>query len=548
MGGPSAHNPVSAGGASPLRLDCDVLIIGGGLSAGWAAIGAARAGASVILVDKGYFGTSGVTATAGPGHWWVPPDGDLREQAIQRRHALSGGLADPHWMARIIDQTWRTLPTLAAYYQFPVDDKGVTQYRALRGPEYLRALRNLVQDLGVTILDHSPALELLLHDDGAVAGASGIRRQLNQAWTIRAAAIVMATGGCAFRSHLLGAHTNTGDGYLMAAEAGAQLSGMEFSNYYTVAQAKTTMTRSMSYAFARYFDSDNRELAIAPGPQMNDGLARALLKGAVFCTLDKTPLDIQAQLPQISPNVMLPFVRSGIDPYRDRFEVTLRGEGTVRGSGGLRVIDESCQTSVRGLFAAGDAATRELIAGATSGGGAQNSAWALSSGLWAGQGAAALARKNGRRINTPVKACGEAGLRPLREVARIDSRAVIAAVQREMLPLDKNLFRSGIGLEKSLQALDSIWIEIRNHAHAQPSSNAALAIRESAALTASARWCYRAAQARRESRGMHQRSDTPAQDAQYDYRLLTGGLDKVWTAADPRTHASTQTDMKESVA
>src|ERR1700678_3287542 len=66
----------------------DVLVIGGGLAGGWAAIAAARAGASVILADKGYFGTSGVTAAAGPGHWWVPPDPpDARRDAVAQRNA-----------------------------------------------------------------------------------------------------------------------------------------------------------------------------------------------------------------------------------------------------------------------------------------------------------------------------------------------------------------------------------------------------------------------------------------------------------------------------
>ncbi|MFJ2986779.1 FAD-binding protein [Collimonas sp. NPDC087041] len=516
-----------------LQLDSDVLVIGGGLSAAWAAIAAALAGAAVTLVDKGYFGSSGVTATAGPGHWWVPPDPLLRQQAIQRRHALSGGLADPHWMARIIDQTWRTLPMLAAYYDFPVDQHGVTQYRALRGPEYLRALRRLATDLGVRILDHSPALELLLHDDGSIAGANGIRRQLDQPWTIRAAAVVLATGGCAFRSHLLGAHTNTGDGYLMAAEVGVPLSGMEFSNYYTVAQAHTSMTRSMSYAFARYFNSDGHELPILGGPQASTSLGQALLQGPVYCSLDRTPADIRAQLPQISPNVMLPFARKGIDPYRDRFEVTLHCEGTVRGTGGLQVIDANCQTLVRGLFAAGDTASRELIAGATSGGGAQNSAWALSSGHWAGQGAAALASKTGRRADAPVRACGQAGLRPTSNSAEIDNRSVIAAVQEEMLPLDKNLFRNGDRLEHSLLNLDRTWREVSNHLRG--TGLAAVAARESAALVASARWCYSAALARKESRGMHQRSDIPQQDEDYAHRLLTGGLDRVWVAAEEQS-------------
>ena len=44
------------------EMAADVLVIGGGPAATWAAVAAATAGASVILVDKGYVGTSGATA------------------------------------------------------------------------------------------------------------------------------------------------------------------------------------------------------------------------------------------------------------------------------------------------------------------------------------------------------------------------------------------------------------------------------------------------------------------------------------------------------
>ncbi|MDU1671487.1 MAG: FAD-dependent oxidoreductase, partial [Bradyrhizobium sp.] len=44
-----------------LALTADVLVIGGGMAGAWAAVSAARSGARVILVDKGYCGTSGVT-------------------------------------------------------------------------------------------------------------------------------------------------------------------------------------------------------------------------------------------------------------------------------------------------------------------------------------------------------------------------------------------------------------------------------------------------------------------------------------------------------
>src|SRR5258706_9998763 len=95
------------------------------------------------------------------------------------------------------------------------------------------------------------------------------------------------------------------------------------------------------------------------------------------------------------PNFFVPLDRAGIDPFRQRFSVTLRLEGTVRGTGGLRLVDETCATTVPGLYAAGDAATRELVCGGFTGGGSHNAAWAMSSGFWAGAGAADYALQAG---------------------------------------------------------------------------------------------------------------------------------------------------------
>ncbi|MFJ7794016.1 FAD-dependent oxidoreductase [Pseudomonas sp. NPDC096950] len=520
-----------------LDLVTDVLVIGGGLAGTWAAVAAAREGARVVLVDKGYCGTSGVTASAGPGHWWVPPLPGAREAAIGKRLASAHGLADARWMARIIDTTWNSLPPLAGYYDFPQNEHGVTQYRGLRGPEYLRGMRRLVQDSGVTILDHSPALELLRNDQGEVAGARGWRRQAGGDWRIRAGAVVVASGGCAFLSRLLGCHTNTGDGYLMAAEAGAELSGMEFSSYYCIAAAGSSMTRSMIYSFGEYFDAADRPLDIPQGPDFTNALARALLNGPVYCRLNRVPAQIRVQLPSIQPNVMLPFDRRGIDPYRDKFAVTLHAEGTIRGVGGLRVIDDACQTTVPGVFAAGDAASRELIAGATSGGGAQNSAWALSSGQWAGRGAAQLARQKPAH-SASLQGFNGVGLQPRAALTQTRPNDLIQRIQAETHPLDKNLFRSGQQIDRSLQALENVWDEVRDGLPADPHNP--LKAREIAAMAATARWCYRAAEQRQESRGMHQRSDTPEQNPLFDAHLRIAGVDQPWLRQDPVLAATPQ--------
>ncbi|PVM77589.1 FAD-dependent oxidoreductase [Caulobacter radicis] len=511
--------------------ETDVLVIGGGLAGTWAAIAAAREGARVILADKGWCGTSGVTATAGPGHWWVPPE--HREAAVADRLKRSLGLGDPDWMARILDLTWTSLPQLAKHYAFSTDEQGRVQYRGLRGPEYMRAMRAFTLEAGATILDHHPALELLTDSDGVVTGAAGVALRGERPWTIRAGAVVLATGGCAFASRLLGSATNTGDGLLMGVEAGADLSGMEFTNYYTPMQAGTNMARSMSFAFARWFDEADKELDIPAGPDVSPHLARALLKGRLYCRLDRIPRDIREVMPQVQPNFVRPFARMGVDAYDERFEVSLVSEGTVRGIGGLRIDGRLCQTAVPGLFAAGDAASRELVTGAISGGGAVNSSWALSSGQWAGQGAAAFARQRGNALGR-LHHIGQAGLRPTSRLASVDLPAAVQTVRDEMGAYDRNIFRTGEALAASGEKLDEAWGEIA--AHAGGWGRGLLRAREAAALVAAARWSKASALQRRESRGMHRREDAPGLDPRLASRQRAQGLDHVVTrfeAASP---------------
>jgi len=503
-----------------------VLIIGGGMAGAWAAIGATQAGATVTLVDKGYCGTSGVTASAGPGHWWAPPE--ARDAVVAARLKAGQRLGEAAWMHRILDRTWRNLPTLAPYYRFPRDDAGVTNYRAVRGPEYMRALRARIDALGVRVLDHHPALELLAWPDGAIAGARGVSRQHgNTVWEIHAGAVVLTAGGTAFLSGLLGARNNTGDGYLMAAEAGAELSGMEFTAAFTIAPARSNMTRTMSYSFATYYDEDGHVLDAPPyGPAQTRFLAAALLRGPVLCSLHRLPDDIRARLHRISPNVPLVFDRWGIDPFRDRFEITLHTDGTVRGLGGVLVVGDNCETSVPGLFVAGDNAAREHVAGAISGGGNVNSAWALTSGLLSGGGAAVRSRRVNAPAGRPIP-LGRAGLRPTGSARPADLEPARAALRREMRDFDRALFRSAEGLQASRQTLDAAWDEVSRHAQGGD-----LAAREAAALLATARWSVASALVRAESRGMHLRMDAPGTRADFGHRLLAGGLDDVRTRWD----------------
>ncbi|MEA2180627.1 MAG: hypothetical protein QOG77_3924 [Solirubrobacteraceae bacterium] len=517
-----------------LILDADVLVIGGGVAGTSAALSATAAGARVVLADKGYCGTSGAAAAAGVGVWYVPDTPEARSHAMARREGMGGWLADQGWMERVLCETRTQVDAIAQRgHPFPVGDDGNQVRTSLQGPELMRRQRKAVVRARAKILDHSPALELLRGPDGEVAGATGVRRQAGGRWTVRAPAVVIATGGCAFLAGGMGCNVLTGDGHLLAAELGADLSGMEFSNSYAISPTFSSVTKTAIYFGATFLYEDGTKIEGAGSQKGRSIIARTLLTQPVYCVVDGWSPEQQAQLRLAQPNFFLSFDRMGIDPFTQRFPVTLRLEGTIRGTGGLRIAGDDCSTTVPGLFAAGDVATRELICGGFTGGGSHNSAWALSSGTWAGRGAAQWASQAGGNSSSSEGA-GAAGLRPT-VGADPDLRAadITRAVQDEVHPYDRNLFRSGDVLAGSRERLDGLWRTVRAGLRGADEPTAALRAREAASMVAHARWMYAAASARPETRGMHRRVDHPELDPAQQRRLLTGGLDEVWVADDP---------------
>lgn len=79
-----------------------------------------------------------------------------------------------------------------------------------------------------------------------------------------------------------------------------------------------------------------------------------------------------------------------------------------------------------------------------------------------------------------------------------------------------------------MRELDNVWDQLQS----TPLTGNPLRARETAAMAATARWCYTAAALRKESRGMHQRSDTPGQRSQYDAHLRLSGVEQIQARFD----------------
>jgi succinate dehydrogenase/fumarate reductase flavoprotein subunit len=527
-------------GASPeVDLVADVLVIGGGPAGVWAALAAVEDGCSVVVAEKGYLGTSGPFGIgANTGIYYIMPDDQQQRDAIvMARQPIAFGLSDPAWGYKVFDQTYAQLDLMARWgYEWPRNSQG-KQYRgSLRGPTVMHFLREVLLKHGVTILDHSPALELLIAD-GVAAGARGVNKQTGEDWQVRSGSVVVATGGTAWLSGIAGGKTHTGDGYLMAAEAGAEFSGMEFSSQWHAAPAGNHLTRgAYREGMGTYYDNDGAPTQ--EGRKMVDAIVKT---GQAWDQLDKTKDPVAQDLIRKTHAACFQlFERKGINPFEEKYKVSFLLEGTIRAAGGI-AIDDDLQTTVPGLYAGGDVTSREKLTGAGPPGGGPASAWAFATGAFSGHSAAAFAKRFGKNIaGRKVEAVGGAGLRPTKGRSGLTAEEVINGVKGEMLPLEKNYWRTGELMRKSVATFDSLWKDVReglaapelNDARAK--ARAVAQAREAAALLAAGRYVYASALERTESRGLHRRSDFPDMDAKQDKQhVISGGVDEVWVKRRP---------------
>lgn len=505
-----------------VNIEADVLVIGGGPAGTWAAYTAASMGVKVILADKGYCGSSGATAPSGTNLWNIHSESKKREKEIISYLERGNSLAERSWLERLINETeLGTEELIRLGYPFATDEYGVPIRRSLQGPEYMRLMRRTIQKAGVKILDHSPALRLLA-DDAGVGGASGVRLQTGENWTVRSKAVIIATGGCAFLSKALGCNVLTGDGYLLAAEVGAELSGMEFSNEYGLSAAFSTVTKNFFFQWATFTKEDGAVIV----QKDKRSLAKHMLEGTVYAELNKANEEIQTAMRITQPNFFVPFDRSGINPFQQRFPITLRLEGTVRGNGGINLVNDTCATKVPGLFAAGDAATREFVAGGTTGGGSINASWAMTSGRISGKAAALYTHSIGEFGNKRIFFEERGRFEPSTGKS-LDAIGITRALQNEVIPFEKNLFRTEEKLQNSMRILNELWREVHNSSPVSQDPRAIVRTREITSMIATARWMYTSALNRKETRGMHKRDDYPTENKNMQSRLIANGIEDI---------------------
>ncbi len=235
-----------------MRAETDVLVIGSGAAGMYAAIEAAREGASVLLAERSLVGRGGATVMAQmtvavalgaetPDHW----SHHYKDTLAAGRGLCNEPLAqllceDGADCIRAMDDWgigWARKDGHITQAMAPGHDRPRCVYVDFlsTGPAVSKTLRTVLnKSTGIRKAGDLCIVELLL-TDGAITGAVALHLGSGAPVILSAKSTVLATGGLTRLYRRNSASANMGgDGYALALRAGASLVDMEFVQFFPI--------------------------------------------------------------------------------------------------------------------------------------------------------------------------------------------------------------------------------------------------------------------------------------------------------------------------
>lgn len=237
---------------SKVDYETDVLIIGGGGAATIAALIAEENGAQVLVATKLRHGDANTMMAEGG----IQAATKAKKDSPYYHYldVMGGGhfKNDPEIVAAFVRQapdamSWleglgvmfSKLPdgTLDAMHGGGTCRKRMHYCADLSGMEIMRTVRDEARNRpNIKVLEFSPAVELIMSEDGRCSGAVLYNMETEEYFTARARAVILATGGSG-RLHVQGFMTTnhygaTGDGIVIGYRAGVPLSFLHTVQYH----------------------------------------------------------------------------------------------------------------------------------------------------------------------------------------------------------------------------------------------------------------------------------------------------------------------------
>jgi succinate dehydrogenase / fumarate reductase flavoprotein subunit len=237
------------------KYKVDVLVIGGGGAGASAALIAQEHGADVLLVTKLRFGDSNTIMAEGG---IQAATSKYDSPALHYLDTMGGGgfCNIPELVKVLVNDAPEIIEWLIKLgVMFDRNPDG-TLYSAFAGGqcrrrvhfakdytgmEIMRVLRDEVYNRGVEVFEFSPAIELLLDEEGKCAGAVLMNMETGEKFIVQAKTVVLATGGIG-RLHMQNFPTTnhygaTAEGLVMANRGGAKIIFMDAIQFHPTGTA-----------------------------------------------------------------------------------------------------------------------------------------------------------------------------------------------------------------------------------------------------------------------------------------------------------------------
>lgn len=405
------------------ELETDILVIGGGIAAAFAAFKARLSGARVLLVDRSYFGRSGCSALAsGVFPSYMP--GDKEEDWINGLGA--GPLVNQRLLVKSLPVMYEHLTTMDGWGVKWLKENGRIArmgapgrefkngaWMTEGGPQMMMAVRAGVLASGVETLNRIAITELLTSDgklptEGSTVGAIGFHVRTGDIYSIHAKATIVCTGPYKFPYPWPGSTLGfmpidlSGDGIAMMLRAGAQLSRLELGgiNLNPDHLLCAPGLESLMPSGATFVDKNGRRFLEDYDPKRMEMTSRALLYFAIAHQkeLGTVPaMDLRNITPerlnllkQVIPIVMTGFERLGINLSSESVSYTYQVAATSGIFGAGARITENGETTVPGLYAAGGCSDLAYLPGG-------HLSFCSVTGDWAGNAAAAFVSRSDKK-------------------------------------------------------------------------------------------------------------------------------------------------------
>jgi succinate dehydrogenase/fumarate reductase flavoprotein subunit len=216
-------------------FDADVVVIGGGIAATWAALKAKESGAKVILVDKGTVGRSGKSPWFGISCYYDPKGSSTKEE--WKAVSLKGTeyIARHDYFKYFFENSKECWDTMAGW--------GVNKPSKIG---HAGLFRDALLDAGVEIHERIMITDLIVKN-GETAGVAGFPVDEDKLVVFKAKAIINCAGSGTFKGPGYAVGPLTFDGHMLGYRAGCEITGKEWGDFHTATIKEPTATWGLDF-------------------------------------------------------------------------------------------------------------------------------------------------------------------------------------------------------------------------------------------------------------------------------------------------------------